>query len=85
MTPCESDDRCGLSLSGLTALTPDPDRAWRFRETCRTQLGRMQPDAREAALGGFTRRVLVPTIGAAFCALYFALLVAMTLRFEGVL
>ena len=85
MTPYDSDDGCGVGLSGLTALKPDPDRAQRFRETCRTQLGQMRPDARAIALGEFTRRVLLPAIGAVFCALYFALLVAMTLRFEGVL
>ena len=85
MTSHDAEHAGARSLRGLRALAPDPDRAERFRNHCRTQLARRQPEPRTAGIDTFARRVLVPTVGAAFCALYFAMLVVMTLRFEGVL
>ena len=84
MTSHNSEHASARSLSGLRALAPDPGRAERFRNHCRTQLARRQPEPR-TGIDTFARRVLVPTVGAVFCALYFAMLVVLTLRFEGVL
>jgi hypothetical protein len=85
MTSCERHDATADRLGRLMALAPDPDRAERVRVRCRTQLGRSRRRAaRTAVVSGFARRVLAPAIVGAFCVLYVAVLVATTLRFEGV-
>jgi hypothetical protein len=85
MTCYDRHDATADSLGRLMALAPDPDRAERVRVRCRTQLGRSRRRAaRTAVVSGFARRVLAPAIVGAFCVLYVAVLVATTLRFEGV-
>ena len=85
MTSDDAHDANGESLHRLTALTPDPDRAERVRVRCRTQLGRSRRRAaRTTVITGFAWRVLAPVVLAAFCALYVVLLLATTLRLEGV-
>jgi len=86
MTPDDTDDATASSLKGLTVLAPDPDRAERVRMKCCAQLGRRRRRAaRTSAMAGFAWRVLAPAVVGAFCVLYAAMLVAMTLRFEGFL
>jgi hypothetical protein len=86
MTLDDSHDPWADSLKGLTALAPDPARAEHVRMKCRAQLGRRRRRrARTAAMAGFAWRVLAPAVIGAFSVLYFAMLVAMTLRFEGFL
>jgi hypothetical protein len=73
------------SLQRLMALTPAPDRAERVRARCRTELAqraRYQP--RTAAIADFAWRVLAPAVVGAFGVLYLAVVVATTLRLEGV-
>jgi hypothetical protein len=84
MMPDVAHDARADSLSGLTVLTPDVDRAERVRTACRALLDRRhRRRARMAALAGFSWQVLAPAVVGAFCVLYTAMLVAMTLRFEG--
>lgn len=81
-----SDETHGADgLRRLMALAPDPDRAERVRVTCRKELLRQRRDARTAAIADFAARVLAPALVGAFCIFYVAVLVATTLRFEGVL
>jgi anti-sigma-K factor RskA len=85
MTSYDSDDASPDSLGRLMALAPDPDRAERVRVRCRTELGRSRRRAaRTAVVSGFGWRVLAPAIVGAVCVLYVAVLVATTLRIEGV-
>jgi hypothetical protein len=85
MTSYEAHDAGADSLDRLRAVLPDPDRAERVRARCRTQLGRSQRRAaRTAVITGFAWRVLAPGVVGAFCVLYAAMLVATTLRLEGV-
>ena len=85
MTSCDSHDASADGLDRLMALAPDPDRAERVRVKCRAQLGRNpRRAARRAMITGFAWRVLAPVVVGAFCLLYLALLVATTLRLEGV-
>jgi hypothetical protein len=85
MTPDNTHEPSTDSLRRLMALAPDPGRAERVRVRCRTQLGRSQRrDTRTALIAEFAWRVLAPVIVGAFCVLYVAVLVATTLRLEGV-
>jgi hypothetical protein len=85
MTPYDSHGASAGNLKQLVTLSPDPDRAAHVRAKCRAQLGRRgRRAARPAAISGFAWRLLPPVVGA-FCVLYAAMLVAMTLRFEGFL
>lgn len=85
MTSCDDHDVGADSLNRLMNLAPDPDRAERVRVRCRTQLGRSRRRAaRTTVITGFAWRVLAPVVLAAFCALYVVLLLATTLRLEGV-
>jgi hypothetical protein len=84
MTSSDAHPAGGDSLDRLMALAPDPDRAERVRVRCRTQLGRSRRRAAHTAVTGFAWRVLAPVVVGAFCVLYVAVLVATTLRFEGV-
>jgi hypothetical protein len=85
MTCYDRHDATADSLGRLMVLAPDPDRAERVRVRCRTQLGRSRRRAaRTAVVSGFAWRVLAPAIVGAFCVLYVAVLVATTLRIEGV-
>ena len=85
MTFHDSHDASVESLERLTALAPDPDRAARLRLRCRTQLGRSpRRAAPTVAIPGFVWRALAPLVVGGFCVLYVALLVATTLRLEGV-
>jgi hypothetical protein len=69
----------------LTLLAPDPGRAERVRARCHTQLRRnRQREERTAAIIGFAWRVAAPLAVGAFCVFYAAVLVATTLRLEGV-
>ena len=86
MTPDMTHDARVDSLKELTPLAPDPDRAERVRRTSRALLDRRRRrTARTAEMAGFAWRVLAPAVVGAFCVLYAAMLVAMTLRFEGFL
>lgn len=86
MTFDDSHDASADSLARLMSLMPDPDRAERVRERCRLQLGRNpRREARIAAITGFAWRVLAPVVVGAFCILYVAMLVATTLRLEGII
>jgi hypothetical protein len=86
MTSESARDARADSLRELTPLAPDADRAERVRMTCRALLDRHQRRrARTAEIAGFAWRVLAPAVVGAFCVLYAAMLVAMTLRFEGFL
>ncbi|HLG53911.1 MAG TPA: hypothetical protein VI485_01185 [Vicinamibacterales bacterium] len=85
MTSYDAHDAGADSLDQLRAVAPDPDRAERVRARCRAQLGRSRRRAaRTAVVTGFAWRVLAPGVVGAFCVLYVALLVATTLRLEGV-
>ena len=85
MTSYDAHDAVADSLDRLMALAPDPDRAERVRVRCRTQLGRSRRRAAHTAvITGFAWRVLAPVVVGAFCVLYVAVLVATTLRLEGV-
>ena len=86
MTAHDSHETIVGSLSGLSVLFPDGDRAERVRVCCRTHLARgRRRTTRVAAMAGFSWDVLAPAVVGAFCVLYVAMLVAMTLRFEGFL
>jgi hypothetical protein len=86
MTPHDSREARASSLSGLSVLAPDRDRAERVRTTIHAELGRRERRAaRTAAMAGFAWRVLAPAVVGAFCAFYAAMLMAVTLRFEGFL
>jgi predicted short-subunit dehydrogenase-like oxidoreductase (DUF2520 family) len=85
MTSCDAHAAGADSLDRLRALAPDPDRAERVRMRCRAQLGRSRRRAaRTAETTGFAWRVLAPVVVGAFCVLYVVVLVATTLRLEGV-
>ena len=85
MTSYDSHDANAGSLDQLMTLVPDPERAQHVRARCRAQLGRSsRRAARTAAITGFTWRVLAPVVIGAFCVFYVAMLVATTLRLEGV-
>jgi hypothetical protein len=85
MTSFDSHEASAESLKRLRALAPDPDRAERVRVKCRTQLGRSRRRAaRTAVITGFAWRVLAPVVVGAFCVLYVTVLVATTLRLQGV-
>jgi hypothetical protein len=85
MTSDHAHDAGADSLNRLKAVAPDPDRAERVRERCRTQLGRSRRRAaRTAVITGFAWRVVAPGVIGAFCVLYAAMLVATTLRLERV-
>jgi anti-sigma-K factor RskA len=85
MTSCDTHDGGADSLDNLRAVAPDPDRAERVRMRCRTQLGRSRRRAaRTAVITGFAWRVLAPVVVGAFCVLYVVMLLATTLRLEGV-
>ena len=86
MTFDDSHDASTNSVARLMSLMPDPDRAERVRVRCRMQLGRgPRRAARIAAMTGFAWRVLAPVVVGAFCILYAVMLVATTLRLEGVI
>jgi hypothetical protein len=85
MTSYDSHDASAESVEWLMPLAPDPDRAERVRVRCRTQLGRSRRRAaRTAVITGFAWHVLAPVVIGGFCVLYVALLVATTLRLQGV-
>jgi hypothetical protein len=84
VTPDDTHAKAG-SLCRLTALTPDPRRAERVRARCRTQLEQSRRrETRTRQIAEFTWRVLAPAAVGVFCVFYVAVLVATTLRFEGV-
>jgi hypothetical protein len=86
MTYHDHHDTGADSLNRLMNLAPDPDRAERVRMRCRTQLGRSRRRAaRTAVITGFAWRVLAPVVLGAFCVLYVVMLLATTLRLEGVI
>jgi hypothetical protein len=86
MTSADGHDASADSLSRLMTLAPDPDRAERVRLRCRAHLERRRRrSAHSAAITGFAWRVLPPVVVGAFCVFYVALLVATTLRLEGIL
>ena len=85
MTSRDSHEANADGLERLMALAPDPDRAERVRVRCRTQLGRSQRRAaRTAVITGFAWHVLAPVVVGGVCVLYLALLVATTVRLQGV-
>jgi hypothetical protein len=84
MTSDDTHDPSADGLRRLMSLTPERDRAERVRVSCRTRLGRQRRGARAAAIAEFASRVLAPVVVGAFCVLYGAVLVATTLRLEGV-
>lgn len=85
MTSDDAHDASAESLKGLMALAPDPDRAERVRVRCRTHLERgRRRAARTAVITGFAWHVLAPVVVGSFCVVYVVLLVATTLRLQGV-
>ena len=85
MTSPDSHDADVESLERLTILTPDPERAARVRARCRGQLERCRRrSAHTAAVTEFASRVFVPVVLGAFCVFYVVVLVATTLRLQGV-
>jgi len=85
MTSDDSHDASAEALKGLRPLAPDPARAERVRVRCRTQLERSRRRAaRTAVITGFAWHVLAPALVGGFCVLYVVLLVATTLRLQGV-
>jgi hypothetical protein len=84
MTSDDTHDPTADDLRRLMALAPEPDRAERVRVTCRTMLRRQRRDSRAAVIAEFASRVIAPVVVGAFCVLYVAVLVATTLRLEGV-
>ena len=85
MTSDDSHEASAEALKGLMSLAPDPDRAERVRVRCRTQLERSRRRAaRTAVITGFAWHVLAPALVGGFCVLYVVLLVATTLRLQGV-
>ena len=85
MTSDDIHDPGAANLHRLTSLAPEPGRADRVRARCRTQLEQSRrPEGRTAAIAEFACRVLAPVVVGAFCVLYVAVLVATTLRLEGV-
>jgi len=85
MTSSDAHDAGVDGLDRLMVLASDRDRAERVRVRCRTQLGRSRRRAAHTAvITGFAWRVLAPVVVGAFCVLYVAVLVATTLRLEGV-
>ena len=85
MTAYDAHDASADTSLRLTALAPDPDRAERVRVRCRAQLGRSRRRAaRTAVITGFAWHVLAPALVGGFCVLYVVLLVATTLRLQGV-
>lgn len=86
MTAYDAHDASADGLNRLMNLAPDPDRAERVRMRCRTELERSRRRVtRTTAIGGFAWRVLAPVIVGAVCVFYVTVLVATTLRLEGVL
>jgi hypothetical protein len=86
MTSPDAHEASADRLQRLMTLAPDPDRAERVRARCRGQLGRSRRrGARTAVITRVTGRVIGPVIVGAICVLYAALLVATTLRLEGLL
>ena len=85
MTSYDDQDAGADGLDRLMTLAPDPDRAARVRERCRSQLARSRRRAaRTAEITGFASRVLVPVVVGAVCVLYTAVLMATTIRLENV-
>ena len=85
MTCDDARDAGADSSYRFTVLAPDPDRAERVRMRCRAQLVRSRRRAaRAAVISGFAWRVLAPVVVGAVCVLYATVLVATTLRLEGV-
>jgi hypothetical protein len=82
----DGSDEAGVKRSReLTRLAPDPARAERVRARCRGELERRRGrSAHMTAITGFASRVLVPAAVGAFCVFYVAVLVATTLRFQGI-
>jgi hypothetical protein len=85
MTSDDARDPGAADLHRLTALAPEPCRAERVRARCRTQLEeRRRGEARTGQIAEFAWRVLAPAAVGAFCVFYVAVLVATTLRLEGI-
>jgi len=83
MTSDGTDPKAG-GLRRLAVLTPEPGRSESVRARCRSQLE--QSRRREGSTGQvaeFAWRVLAPVVVGAFCVFYVAVLVATTLRLEG--
>ena len=84
MTSDDNHDSGAVNLRRLTALAPESGRAERVRAKCRTQLEQGRHGKRSTALATeFAWRVLAPIVVGVFCAFYIAVLVATTIRFEG--
>ena len=86
MTAYDAHEASADRLDRLITLTPDPERAERVRVRCREQLERnRRRTARTAEITGFASRVLAPVVVGAFCVFYVAVLLATTIRLEGIL
>ena len=73
------------SLHRLTVLAPEPGRAERVRARCRTQLEQSRRgEASAGQVAELAWRVLGPVVVGVFCVFYVAVLVATTLRIEGI-
>jgi hypothetical protein len=85
MTSYDAHDASADSLDQLMALAPDPNRAVRVRARCRTQLSRSQRRAaRTALITEFGWRVLAPVVVGTVGVFYAVVLVATTLRLQGI-
>jgi len=70
-------------LRRLAVLTPEPGRSERVRARCRRQLEQSRRLESTGQVAEFAWRVLAPVVVGAFCVFYVAVLVATTLRLEG--
>ena len=74
-------DRLLQDLASLAPLTPDPERARRLRERCRTALARthQRPDRGRRAVD-VTQGIIAPAVLGALCVLYTMVLFVLALR-----
>jgi len=85
MTTHEWPDGNVERLGHLVRLVPDAARAERVRARCRAQLVRQQRrTARKAAIHAVTWRAAGPLLVGGFCVVYAVMLVATTLRLQGI-
>jgi hypothetical protein len=82
MTSCDDRDAGVDGLKRLMVLTPDPDRAARVLVQCRAQLEHRRPG--KALMARAAWRALPPIGIALLCVVYVVVLVATTLRLEGI-
>jgi hypothetical protein len=74
-------DRLLQDLARLAPLAPDPERARRLRERCRTVLARTQRRSRRAErVVDFMQHLVAPAVLGILCVLYTVVLFVLALR-----